>query len=200
MFEMHEIASVKLIFLTNKSNKTNIIYNCSTNHIHKHLSYLHLFWISWVNTFLFNKDKIATQNIVFHVQLWFPWALSRNVQTTWRLVCQQLSVHSARNQVVLADTNCRGPKRLEPQLAHWAGDVTHAAHRCVCNKLQEVHSSKIISIRPCDWFLQSSAEDFCHQEQLLTVHNTWPWNQSSSVTSRSQEKVMTAPQGHVQQG
>lgn len=135
-----------------------------------------------------------------YIQLRFPWALSRNVQTTWRLVRQQLSVHSARNQVLLVDTNCRTPKRLEPQLAHWAGDVTHAAHRRARNELQEVHSSKLISLRPCDWFLQSGAEDFCHQEQLLTMYNSWPWNQSSSVTSRSREKVMTAPQGHVQLG
>ncbi len=79
----------------------------------------------------------------------FLKALSRNVQTTWRLACQQLSVHSARNQAVLADTNCKAPQRLEPQLARWAGDVTHTAHGPICNKLQEVHSSKLISIRLC---------------------------------------------------
>lgn len=112
--------------------------------------------------------------------------------------CQQLSVHLARNQVALAGTNCRAPQRPEPQLARCGGDMTHRARRHICNDLQEVHSSKLISIKPCDWFLQSSAEDFCHREQLLTAHNAWPWNQSSSVTSPSQEKVMTAPQGPVQ--
>lgn len=98
-----------------------------------------------------------------------------NVQTTWRLACQQLSVHSARNQAALADTNCRAPQRLEPQLAHWAGDVTHTAHRRICNKLQEVHSSKLISIRPChviDFYkaaLRTSAT-----KNNYSVYNGWP--------------------------
>lgn len=68
------------------------------------------------------------------------------------------------------NTNCRAPQRPEPQLARWGGDVTHAARRRTRNKLQEVHSSKLISVRLCDWFLQSHAEDFCHRAQLLRMY------------------------------
>lgn len=41
------------------------------------------------------------------------------------------------------------PKDRSHNWPRWAGDVTHMAHSHICNELQEVHSSKLISIRPC---------------------------------------------------
>lgn len=80
--------------------------------------------------------------------------------------CQQLSVHSARNQVALATPTAALPKDQRHNWTAEEGMWLTQIHWRICNKLQEVHSSKLISIRPCDWFPQNTAEDFCHQEQL----------------------------------
>lgn len=121
----------------------------------------------------------------------FLKALSRNVQTTWRLACQQLSVHSARNQMVPSATNCRAPQRLEPQLARWARGCDSTAHRRVCSKLQEVHSSKLISRTLCHGTNFYKAVLGLLPPRTIT-QCTIP-DPETSHQWHSQEKVMTTP-------
>lgn len=48
--------------------------------------------------------------------------------------------------------------------------ISLTAHLYICNKLQEVHSSRLVhSTCPCDWFPQSGAKNFCHRVQWQTL-------------------------------
>lgn len=99
--------------------------------------------------------------------------------------CQQLSVHSARNQVALATPTAALPKDQRHNWTTEEGMWLTQIHWRICNKLQEVHSSKLISIRPCDWFPQNTAEDFCHQEQLSVQLRT---KQAVVISDKSQPR------------
>lgn len=128
----------------------------------------------------------------------FLKVLSRNVQTTWRLTRQQLSAHSARNQEMPSDTNCKSSQKTGATTGPLSRRCDSTAHVRICNKLHEVHSSKLISIT----------------HHVTTIHKLLLWtsdtenNYSQCTISDPENGRHLWPaaaktkwwQGHIQQG
>jgi len=93
--------------------------------------------------------KLMCSFEVFFCSPEFLKILSRNVQTTWRLACRQLSAHSARNQAMPSDTNCKSSPKTGGTTGPLSRRCDSTAHRHVCNKLHKSHSTKLISITLC---------------------------------------------------
>lgn len=93
----------------------------------------------------------------------------------------------------------RAPLRPEPQLARWARDVTQQLTEHIRHELQEARSSKLISVKTRHMI------DFC--KDAATAKNNYsrrtipdPETSHRQWHAAAKEKVMTAPQGRVQQG